>query len=575
MPISTSEITGYSHNVIVPSISMIASTGDIERILNETSGDLQTLCQSRKINKWAKYKPIDKAIIDTTGQLDSNLKWKSTSDWWQGSSGNCGFEMVSTPPAWSASTSDLTKDAATLESEAKSLDAWFHNSWNYLFWPKGGTSSPFRQIDFNYYDHNAVPFVKGLSYPNSSTFYAGSDSGNMTWQMLVPSNTEATYSLGFADIKGSGSNLSLSYYHFGLIFVNVGSKFPQYSNFKYRKFVIVNSATIGSNGGMIIRLTGADTSALANPDNIASEQEYKVYPIMVTSGSTSMSVFGTASLGDSMVVIPNSDIFNLSLVPNELEGFLQGGELEEVYSPVSSVNYTNNGTYISIINRSTKTVTVSSINLYMEIWQKSGTTYQQVNTISSGYTLDTSLSFSISAGGSKIIHVNWTIDKSNFTVYRDYMLREGGNIKYTKTGSSALNTAMLLSNPAYAPNSLTPPMLFQGHISVDTITSTYFYVNIWVENISGIKQDFSWSSIVYDITSYPKTESGTNYNNGLVQTGITISGTTETNIPVGGTSTVKSFRIEPRRDSYGYFASVTVRGNTGYNVGNATGTANY
>mgnify|MGYP007070160142 FL=1 len=79
---------------------------------------------------------------------------------------------------------------------------------------------------------------------------------------------------------------------------------------------------------------------------------------------------------------------------------------------------------------------------------------------------------------------------------------------------------------------------------------------------------------MYDITSYPKTSSGTDYNDGLEQTGISISGTSET-IAVGGTSSVKRIQISPRTGDYGYFASVTVRGNTGYNVGEATATANY
>lgn len=571
MPVNTGLITG--HKIITPAVGMEASVGDIETALGVSSGDLGTLCQSRRINKWAKYKPISyPSLIETTGQLNANLTWKSDATWWKGSNGTCGFEIVTSPRVWGASTADTSKSASTLESEANSLAQWFANAWNYAFGPKGGTSSPFRQIDFNYYDHNAVPFVKDITEPSRSTFYAGSDSDSMKWTLTLPSGNEGDYSLGFGDINAA--NTALSSYHLGLIFVNAGSRFPDYTNRLNRKYVIVNSATLASSSGKSITVTGAQTAALVNENNIASEQDFKVYPIFVTSGPTSMSVFGTVSFG-SMVAIPNSRVFNLSLVPNELEGFLQGGGLEEVYSPVSVTDYTNNNTYISIVNRSTKSVSVNSINLSMQIWKKSGSTYRIDSTVTSGYTFPgTTFPFTIAAGASISIPVNWTIGSSSFQTYQDYLLREIGNIRYTKSGSSSASTATLLANPAYEPNGTTVPMLFQGHISVDTITSSSFYVNIWVENISGIRQSFSWGSVVYDITSYPKTISGTDYNDGLVQTGVSISGSSET-IASGGTSSVKRIQITPRTGTYGYFASVTVRGNTGYNVGSATATANY
>lgn len=546
---------------------------DVNTVLGMSYTDLGTMCKSAYVNKWAKYKPVSySGLINTTGQLGSNNMWGGSSYWWKGTDGQCGFEIVSSPRAWSAGTSDLSKSASTLKSEASSLDVWFNNGWNYLFFPSGTISSPYRILDFHYYDHNAVPFVKSITEPSSDTFYAGEDSGNMVWTMVLPTAEESAYSLGFADIAFlSGTQLSAC--HFGLIFVNVGSSFPEFSNRLYRKYVIVNSATIGS-GGTSITLTGTQTAALVNENNILSEQEFKVYPIIVTSGPTSMTVFGTASFG-SMVVIPNSRVFNLRLVPNEMEGFLEGGGLEDVYSPVSATDYSNNNTYISIVNRSTKSASVSSINLSMQIWKKSGNSYSIDSTITSGYTFPgTTFPFTIAAGASITIPVNWTIGSSSFQVYQDYLLRETGSIRYTKSGSSSASTATLLSNPAYEPSGTAVPKLFQGHISVDTITSSYFYVNIWVENISGISQSFSWGSVVYDITSYPKTSSGTDYNDGLEQTGISISGTSET-IAVGGTSSVKRIQISPRTGDYGYFASVTVRGNTGYNVGEATATANY
>ena len=39
---------------------------DVQRALGNGSPDLGTLCKANTVNKWAKYKPVGKNMIDTT-----------------------------------------------------------------------------------------------------------------------------------------------------------------------------------------------------------------------------------------------------------------------------------------------------------------------------------------------------------------------------------------------------------------------------------------------------------------------------------------------------------------------------
>lgn len=103
---------------------------------------ISTLCSSSKINRWAKYKPVKFAnLIDSTGQLNNDMTWKDSANWWRSdnaNSYNCGIDV-------SYQTSFLTM-----------CRNWLNNGWE-VFWsyspPTGGTSAPFRLADFNYYCH--------------------------------------------------------------------------------------------------------------------------------------------------------------------------------------------------------------------------------------------------------------------------------------------------------------------------------------------------------------------------------------------------------------------------------------
>ena len=134
-------------------ISAPVSISDIQNVLGVSGGgDLGTLCQSGNINMWAKYKPVIRSgVIDTTGQLNSNLTWKTglgTSAWWQGDDTNHGLVVPYVSVTWSPSGF-----LSALNSIANMIDGGM-NGWQYLR-PTGGSAAPYREIDFNRYNHRA------------------------------------------------------------------------------------------------------------------------------------------------------------------------------------------------------------------------------------------------------------------------------------------------------------------------------------------------------------------------------------------------------------------------------------
>lgn len=101
-------------------VLMEASTGDIEKALGETSGDLGTLCTSSKINKWAKFKPIVFAQVEPL----TEAQFRSV---------NYGL---------------------TAPSQKTNVTSTMNDTWAYTK-PSGASSSPYRQTDFEHYSHNA------------------------------------------------------------------------------------------------------------------------------------------------------------------------------------------------------------------------------------------------------------------------------------------------------------------------------------------------------------------------------------------------------------------------------------
>lgn len=136
------------HKLIKPGVGIQASTGDVESVLGTSSGDLATVCESPYINRWARYKPVIRNLIDTTGQLNSDKTWKTgDSDgatWWKATAQNCGITV--------SVFDDLV--AMVKDWHARTNYPW-QQYWTYAP-PTGGASSPYRLTDFNYYLHKST-----------------------------------------------------------------------------------------------------------------------------------------------------------------------------------------------------------------------------------------------------------------------------------------------------------------------------------------------------------------------------------------------------------------------------------
>ncbi|MBR3330124.1 MAG: hypothetical protein IKG25_02775 [Mogibacterium sp.] len=132
----------YSNGIISAPVSI----SDIQNVLGVSGGgDLGTLCQSVDINKWAKYKPVVLANVDTvSGQWDSgNNRWRNDATWWKANM--CGL---------STTIASEFGDISNSNSFAYKLT---HGQlgWNYTR-PSGGSQSPYREQDFAQYFHDAI-----------------------------------------------------------------------------------------------------------------------------------------------------------------------------------------------------------------------------------------------------------------------------------------------------------------------------------------------------------------------------------------------------------------------------------
>lgn len=120
-----------THKITVP-----ISTEDVSEALNELSGDIGTLCVSDEINDWAKYKPI---VYPSWKELTENQRIGTAED-----NRNNIFYGIK--------ISGLPTSAIIDESFADMHSATF----KYIK-PSGGPFAPFRILDFDGYNHNAVP----------------------------------------------------------------------------------------------------------------------------------------------------------------------------------------------------------------------------------------------------------------------------------------------------------------------------------------------------------------------------------------------------------------------------------
>lgn len=169
---------GYNNGIITAPVSVY----DVQRAVSRSNSDVGNLIVNGTINKWAKYKPVVLNQINTTDQLENNNSWKANSTWWKGTNGNCGITFTT------FSTIDAVKTAIDNHAIV----------WGYQR-PSGGSVSPYRLVDFNLYNLNALPPIYDVS-AGSAVCQAGA-----TLKIMAARSPATSDNITLADI-GDFSN---------------------------------------------------------------------------------------------------------------------------------------------------------------------------------------------------------------------------------------------------------------------------------------------------------------------------------------------------------------------------------
>ena len=260
--------------------------GDICRLLRERTMDLGSLCQSKTINKWAKYKPVSNYELEYEDELNTTRDgWKDTATWWKGTDGQCGIANIRV-----LSADDLkAADMATL----------FANSWTYNP-PSGTAASPFRAEDFLLYRRTAQsPFGKIKAYPSVDIKYY---QGGSVMRWVITPHTPESDELALTDIaRAFGTETStISEMYFGMVFICVKSSNTNNTSIIGKTLVKTCEAAIG-NGGTTLELTTADTVQFAS--QLANDSTYWIaYPILVQ-GSAEASMVTIANMNSNSNIL--------------------------------------------------------------------------------------------------------------------------------------------------------------------------------------------------------------------------------------------------------------------------------
>lgn len=124
-------------------ITAPVSISDVKNAISANNNGLGELCAHANVNKWSKYKPVPKNLIDTTDQLNSDKTWKSSATWWKGNNNNCGIIYRS---------GSLNTSVASVMADIRDKRVlWTRDA------PAGGSNAPYRLTDFNQYHHGALP----------------------------------------------------------------------------------------------------------------------------------------------------------------------------------------------------------------------------------------------------------------------------------------------------------------------------------------------------------------------------------------------------------------------------------
>ena len=343
---------------------------DIAAILGIAGTDLETLCTSSAINKWAKYKPVRYADMDVI-----NDSQRTQANW--------GIDDI---PSWTR----LDYMAAFMFSSSRgSLSSTYwpqcdrdkgylsSSYFNYLK-PNGGSSAPYRLSDFakgadntlGYYHEAEAPFEEMIG----DTVYIGSD-GYVS--MVFGQGAMNDYTIKLSDLVFPGSsNISLGNMYFSVIMKKLNDY--QHTN----AYVCSQDVTLSqtSNGLYVRFYLTASQSWMAGT--------WQLYPI-ISDYQFSFGTVGSTS-GHFIAVIPDHKNISMQIRYAKLTI-----ESSEGYRDMTTSRYV----YINVDVRNSDNVYRSykvTVDLYNSsgTWQRGYTTTKTVSLYGGG---STTVSFEIDA----------------------------------------------------------------------------------------------------------------------------------------------------------------------------------
>lgn len=320
--------------------------GDICRLLRERTMDLGSLCQSKTINKWAKYKPVSNYELEYEDELNTTRDgWKSDATWWKGTGGQCGLQIVT----YSASQM-LAENMATM----------FAESWKYIA-PGGTAQSPFRAEDFLLYRRTAQsPFGKIKAYPSTDIkYYQG---GSVMRWVITPHAPESD-ELSLTDIsRAFGTETrTISDMWFGMVFICVKSSNTNNTSVIGKTLVKTCEAAIGSgkDGSTTLELTTADTVQFAS--QLANDSTYWIaYPILIEgSAVSSMTTIAGMNSNNNILFAPYKEAVVEAASPFEFLPSEYDAQARFTAVVMGTTNYFE--FTLSIVNKSGEAKTVDAL----------------------------------------------------------------------------------------------------------------------------------------------------------------------------------------------------------------------
>lgn len=161
----------------------VAQLADVKAVLGESVNTLSGLCKSSKVNKWSKCKPVVYA---------SYAPDRSGTAWWHGTNRNCS----------------LTINTYT---NASGLSSGYTSNYGYVK-PSGGSTSPYRLLDFQGYNHKAPTL--GMVYMSGEQ----DDQGRIIY--YISGTSLPTIQFSFYEVSSAINIMDLFYKNGGGLFTS-------------------------------------------------------------------------------------------------------------------------------------------------------------------------------------------------------------------------------------------------------------------------------------------------------------------------------------------------------------------